>query len=306
MDCNAIERPEEWFKFTLIRDPIKRFLSFYSGKILDQNIDGNHTFLNYDRFGFLPNMSMDQVIDVLVSKRFETEPHLHPQAQWIRATNFRLDFVGQLEKLSRCVSDIHSLTGIELTPEHLNSSKQKPVVPSREQFNLLAKFYAEDIATFGYINSYDEWLQTHVAGKESRYQLEPGFTFSGEAKLLNHSLTRTDRGFEIDLNWRLDAHHHRKRVVRIIARNNNGFELIWHLPPKLNLSEPVQSGQIINDQISIPFDRLPANINLVNVYHELYFSDNDMVRAPLVDYAAHDNMLLFPFGHLAGARKQAA
>lgn len=298
--------PESWFKFSFVRDPIRRFISFYSNKILDQNVNGNHTFLRHDRFGLLPNMTIDQVLDVLVSGEREIEPHLVPQSQFIDSVGFELDFVGRLESLKSDLGILREKTGILLEPDHLNRSSQLQLLPNREQFQALAEFYSEDIARFGYCQTYNDWLQANFVGRESKYQLEPGFTFENEAKLLKHSISKTDQGFTIKMKWRVDKRHHRKRVVRVVNKEQSDFNLIWHLPPKLKLTLPDSSvDRIVEDSVTIPFEKLPPDTDLTHVYHQLYFSDQDAVRALLTDYSGHDNMLLFPFGHLNRVSKSA-
>jgi len=295
---DELRDPEKWFKFTIVRDPIMRFLSFYANKILDQNLNENHTFRNRHRFGLLPNMSMDQVIEILIRRQFETEPHLLSQSELIHQVGFELDFIGHLEHVSRSLDKIEALTGIRLPLEHLNRAKQKPIVPTRKQFDKLAEFYRDDLVEFGYPVNYEDWCQAYVQGSEEKFQLEAGFTFENEAKLLKQTITRRSDRFVIELKWRVHASQSRKRVIQIVRKRGSDFEIIWHLPPRVGLIEDCDSDMLVRESVDIPFSRMPPDIDLDDVYQHLYFADEIQKRALLTDYLAHDNMLVFAFGHL--------
>ncbi len=292
------EDHNEWFTFTIVRDPIIRFISFYANKILDQNLDGNHTFLNRHRFGLLPNMSVDQVIDILVRREFQTEPHIEPQTELLNQVGFKLDYIGRLEKIPKCLDDIEAKTGVRLPIQHLNRAKQKPIIPRKDQFEKLADFYRNDLIEFDYPRSYDDWCRINIEGKESKFRSEAGYTFENEAKLLYHSITRRADRFVIELKWRVHDKQFRKRVIRVIRKVAAGFEAIWHLPPRYGLIDGCDEDMIVRETIDIPCSRMPADVDLDDVYHELFFTDQAQKRAKLTDYFAHENMLVFPFGHL--------
>ena len=293
-----LEAPSSWFKFTIVRDPISRFISFYANKILDQNLDHNHTFFSRDRFGLLPNMAMDQVIEIMMEEKFEIEPHIAPQADLIKGIGYELDFIGRLENMAGCLDHIESKTGVRLPLQHLNEAKQKPVVPTRSQFEKLARFYQSDISEFGYPNDFDTWYQTRVEGREQKYQMEAGFTFENEAKLLKQSVSRQSDRFVIELRWRVHENQSRKRVIQILRRRDKEFEIVWHLPPRFGLIENCDEHMIVEETVDIPFSRMPEDADLNDIYHCLYFADKGRKRALLTDYLAHDNMLVFAFGHL--------
>ena len=186
--ADKIEEPQNWFTFTFIREPIARFMSFYANKIHSNNVQFSHTFLEYDRFGLLPNMTVNQVIDVLVDDKYETEPHMLRQSEILRAVGFDLRFIGKLESLDAGLGKIETETGLRLQPRHLNRAKNKAILPTEKQFERLADYYAEDLAEFDYPTSYRDWRQQFVDGHApEEFQTEQGYTFEGEAKLLNHS-----------------------------------------------------------------------------------------------------------------------
>ncbi|MEM9411991.1 MAG: sulfotransferase family 2 domain-containing protein [Planctomycetota bacterium] len=296
----------DWFKFTVVRDPIKRFLSFFSSKILDQNIFGNHTFLNFDRFGFVPNMSMDQVIDVLVECKFETEPHLVPQTDTISASQVEFDWIGKLEQIAETTVQLRNLTGVDFEFEQVNSARLQSWLPTKSQFERLADFYQQDIVTFDYPNNYEDWCDRFLDGRESKFQIEQGYQFKDEAKLLKHSVNRTRDGFLIDLTWRLEPRHSCKRVIRVMQKKAECLELLWHAPPKLKLARSESDLPIVNDAFFIPANKIPAGTNERDLYFEIYFCDDFARRVRLTNYVAHQNMLLFPFGTTSHGVKKSA
>ena len=296
--ASQLPAPETWFKFTFIRDPIVRFLSFYNSKILNQNLFENHTFIHFDRFGLLPNMSIDQVVDILLDDSFETEPHAVSQTDWLAAVGYELDYVGRMERMTESIAEIAEISGAVLRPDKLNGSKQKHFLPTRAQFKRLANFYRRDIESFGYPDTYDSWYAANVVGKEDKYQLEPGFTFQNEAKLIGHRISTSPRGYEIALDWRVDAHHRRKRMIRVGVQKGRQFRELFRVPANPNLHGCIKNGDgIAKETVCIPFENVPANVDLKDVYHQLFFTQ-EKDRASLVGYAGHNNMLLLPFGHL--------
>ena len=299
--ASRLPNPKSWFKFTFVRDPISRFLSFYSSKILNQNLVENHTFMNFTRFGLLPNMSIDQVIDTLVDTTYETEPHATPQSDWLNAVGYELDYIGRMERLSESVAAIASKSGIDLQLKKLNGSKQKHFLPTRIQFKRLAEFYRRDIETLGYTDNYDAWYATNVAGKEDKYLLESGFNFENEAKLIGHQISTSPRGYEIELNWRVDARQQRQRMIRVGVQKGQQFEEFLRVPARSDLRECSNSDGMFRESVCVPFEKVPAHVDLKDVYHQLFFTQG-RDRAALVDYAGHNNMLLLPFGHLRRGR----
>lgn len=300
--AEKLPQPESWFKFTLVRDPICRFLSFYSTKILNQNLAANHTFQNFHRFGLLPNMTIDQVLDVLFDPGKETEPHAVLQTQYLDRVGYALDYIGRLERLQHSLNQIANLTGVVLEPGRLNRAKQPHVLPTPQQFNRLVQFYRNDIDAFGYTDNYHNWYDTFVRGREAHFQLEAGFTFENEAKLLEHQVTSAPSGLEIHLTWRLHPQHSRKRVIRVGIPRGQDFEKLFQRAPT-DLATDGQNDEIVSERIRVPLDQFPQPVDLRQVYCQLYFTDNNRGRALLTDYFGHDNMLLLPCGHLYLASK---
>ena len=290
---SELNRDQDWFTFTIVRDPITRFLSFYANKILDQNLAGNHTFVHRQRFGFRPNMTLDAAIRVVLDPDFVTEPHLVPQSQLIDSIGFELDYIGNLEEFSKCLTDIEKLSGVKLPAQHLNQAKQKPLIPNQQQFERLAQFYRDDLIRFNYADNFEDWYKINVEHCKDKFQAEEGFEFEGEAKLLRHQVTKQKNRYLIELFWRVEDTQHYKRVIRIVKRNDDVREKIWHLPPNLNLSQDADANRYVHEKVAIPFSSLPEDIDPDEIFFELYFAKDNQSRPRLLNYRNHPNMLVF-------------
>lgn len=294
--ANKIENPQQWFTFTFVREPIERFLSFYVNKIHSNDLKYNHTFREYDSFGLLPNMTVDQVIDVLVDPNYETEPHILRQTEILNAVGFELKLVGKLEELDVGLQQIKNTTGLDLPLGHLNRASNKAILPTPQQFDRLANYYADDLATFGYSTDYSQWKQRFVKGrKPEQIQTEQGYTFQDEAKLLNHSTHQRPEGFVIQLNWRVHPEQFRRRHVRVLRKTDAGMELVVHLKPNRNLSADAdESGNAI-EKLYVPGEKFAVDESFTNIFFEVYFSDAEQKRTRLTDYRGHVNKVVLSF-----------
>ena len=288
-----LDRDQGWFTFTVVRDPITRFLSFYANKILDQNLTGNHTFVHRRRFGFRPNMTLDAAIDVALDPAFATEPHLVPQSRLLDSIGFELDYIGNLEEFPKCLSEIERLSGVKLPVRHLNPAQQKLLVPSEQQFVKLANHYRDDLIRFSYADNYEDWYKLNVQSRQHKFQSEEGFEFEGEAKLLRHHVSRQEQGHVIELFWRVENAQSRKRVIRIANRTGDERKIVWHLPPNRNLSGDADANGYVHEQVVIPCESLPTDIDPEDLFFELYFADEQQSCARLLNYRNHPNMLVF-------------
>ena len=295
MHANELQEPEKWFTFTFVREPITRFLSFYSNKILNQDVHSNHTFVSYERFGLLPNMTIDQVIDHLTAESFETEPHIVSQSLILDSVGFELSFIGKLDQLTFGLNQIQMITGLDLQLDHLNSARHKAVLPNRSQFERLAEYYHDDLILFDYPNDYESWYGQFIAGGEHKFHVEHGYTFQGEAKLLNHRTQRRPNGYVIWLSWRIHPDQSRKRVIRLVRKTKEGLELIWHLPPHRDLRENIQEDWVVEDKVYVSDERFSDDEDFSCIFYEVFFADDDKVRAVLTDYRGHQNMVMLPF-----------
>ncbi len=136
------------------------------------------------------------------------------------------------------------------------------------------------------------YLQSNDLSGE-KFQLEEGFEFEGEGKLLGHQIAVQKDQFLIELSWRLEPTQSCKRVVRVVNRNDDTREKIWHLPPNHELSRDADDNGLVHEKIAIPFSMIPAELDPDEVYFELYFSGDNHDRPGLLNHENRSNMLLF-------------
>lgn len=283
---------EDWFTFTIVRDPIMRFLSFYSNKVLDQNIIGSSTLNRRKEYGYQPNMTLDDAIATLRNPAFRTEPHVESMYQTIKKIGFELDYVGRIEAFSKCIDDIKRMSGILLPIQHLNRALHKPLFIDETQFEQLREFFEEDLRYFDYPDNFKDWQETNVTGREEKFQRE-GFIFEDQARLHRYQVRRDPKRFIIDLFWKIESTQSCKRVIRIVQKNSSGRNVIWHLPPEFELKEKANDDGFLHEKVSIPLAKIPQDIDPSEVFFELYFANKDTARPGLVNYFNHQNMLMF-------------
>jgi len=287
------DRQPEWFSFTIVREPINRFLSFYCNKVLDQNLNDNPTIRNRGRYGYFPNMPLDDAIDTLCGCRFEPEPHGVPQATLIDQVGFELDYIGRLERLDESAGAIRNATGLELLDRHLNRfGGPKPLI-SASQFARLADFYAEDIRRFGYASDYSDWLEQSAQRKPGAFDLEPGFEFVNEAKLLNYSVKCVNQRYVIDLHWRLAREPRRARYLRVVLNTGTAQRyVLFHLRKNTQLTDQMDSQREVQERVVFKMERIPVEYRREPLFFELYFWWPEIKTADLVGAGRNNKLLI--------------
>ena len=101
--AEQIESLPSWYTFTLVRDPIRRFLSFYSDKILNQSLTGNLSIATPAHYGYRTNMSLDEAIEVATGGQFEPDLHVLPCAQVIDQAGVKLRHIGKVENFASSI-----------------------------------------------------------------------------------------------------------------------------------------------------------------------------------------------------------
>lgn len=124
-----------YFKFTVVRDPIARFESFY-----------------YDKVD--PAERYATTIDRYVMGEFERDErrmdiHAIPQSMLLGPELGQFDLVGRLEDMSSVASVLSAHTGRAIVIPHLNASGSRPSL-ERATRARLAMIYRADIEAFGY------------------------------------------------------------------------------------------------------------------------------------------------------------
>jgi hypothetical protein len=140
---------DNYFKFTLVRNPWDRILSFYLNKIHGKDVlSGN--------FGTYPDFSdcktFRDAILVLTTKNIE-DCNYHYRLQTKSFPSDNIDFIGRCENFQEDFNTICDKIGIPKQKlPHLNKTKHKSYTEyyDDETKQIVAEKYAKDIEYFGY------------------------------------------------------------------------------------------------------------------------------------------------------------
>ncbi len=156
-DVISNDAPEllDFFRFTFVREPYARFVSFYWSKIVGK--DGNGPVRKFRELGYTPGMTLDAVLDKVESTpEHLLDSHLLPQSAFlIRDGKLRVDFIGRIERFSQDLALVEARTGAKLNVAHLNRTKNtRPEDAERtltkRQKRRVARLYAKDFELLGY------------------------------------------------------------------------------------------------------------------------------------------------------------
>ncbi len=156
------EDPGDCLRFTFVRHPFDRFLSFYHNFFIDgvMVLDGSlvgELNRELEPFGLLATMGFDEFCEAIFSRPYHKQnPHVKRQVDLLLGSGeLAVDFIGRLEHLDR---DLARLTaGIDAPPPklgRLNQSSHKDWRSSErltpEVVEKLTDFYRDDLAYFGF------------------------------------------------------------------------------------------------------------------------------------------------------------
>jgi hypothetical protein len=146
--------PAGYFRFTFVRDPAARIVSFYKDKFLRPKQEGRgFDYAGYLGGVFAPDDSFEAVCAAIaaIPDRL-SDRHFVSQGFWLnRICRVPLDYVGRLEALSSQWPVIAQRIGREIPLPRLNSSASiafSPPIPHG-----IAVRYSSDFARFGYAPS---------------------------------------------------------------------------------------------------------------------------------------------------------
>ncbi len=157
---NDILRPgapevEKLYRFTFVRHPYARFLSFYRNKISEP--DSPAMTRRFAKQGFAAGMSVDAVLDVIEATPVrELDPHLIPQSELVyRGGASLVEFIGRVERLADDVKVIENRAGISLNLPHLNRAAGAGLERARQFLAepaclRLRRIYNQDFERFAY------------------------------------------------------------------------------------------------------------------------------------------------------------
>jgi len=143
-----------YFRFTLVRDPESRFLSFFYDKLRGAS-KKPEALQRWKAFGLHCGMPLIDCLTVLSRLKYTDEfnPHFAPQHHFLFARgNLRVDFIGRLERFPVSVQVLHAVSGstVAFSPRNVVSSgKTKRHLTPKER-KLFLKIYQKDYELLGY------------------------------------------------------------------------------------------------------------------------------------------------------------
>ncbi|MDP5030969.1 sulfotransferase family 2 domain-containing protein [Paraglaciecola sp.] len=133
---------QEYFKFTVVRNPWHRALSWYKNVLRDE--------IHQKNYGINPNLSFEQFIT-----QFAGTGYLRPQTYWLKEFNgkINLDYVVKFENLAEDymkAAELGNLPNVPL-PHKIEGEKGNfDKNFTQNAINFIADFYKEEIQLFQY------------------------------------------------------------------------------------------------------------------------------------------------------------
>lgn len=136
------EQYEEYYKFTIVRNPWARALSWYKNVMRDE--------LKLKRLGIKDDLQFKDFLREYVGKI-----SIQPQTFWLKSMDgsINLDFIGKFETLREDFQKAcraMNLSGVELPHELKGSGENYVSLYDEESIQLISEAYREEIELFGY------------------------------------------------------------------------------------------------------------------------------------------------------------
>ena len=144
---------ESLFRFTFVRNPLGRFVSFYQDKILHRTKGVLPPAMV--EAGFVLGMPLDQALDrIEATPPANLDPHIAPQSWFgFDQRKPRVNFIGRVESLEADLLRLAEASGVRVELGHHNKTakQNKPhfELSAKDEERIL-KFYAEDFELLGY------------------------------------------------------------------------------------------------------------------------------------------------------------
>lgn len=155
-DCvrPMVGHEDGYFRFTFVRDPLRRFLSFYNDKIMGP--DRPALFEHPSMLGLTRGLSISECLKIMrrsgPSHKFN--PHFAPQHHFLMdGSRIRVDFIGRLEQFEVGARVVVSMSGGESNPQWLNKSakrKKRPVSLTKGELAMFLDLFQPDYDLLGY------------------------------------------------------------------------------------------------------------------------------------------------------------
>jgi len=139
------------FRFTVVRDPIDRFMSAYQNRVVDYSDLENKAFQKRRRADLSRSPSIDELalnLHAYCETNASINHHVRPQAEFIR-DKAAFDRIYAMSDLPALADDVFDQTGVRLTLAKSNSSKTEKPRLAADALEALQQFYAVDYEFLG-------------------------------------------------------------------------------------------------------------------------------------------------------------
>jgi len=147
IDLIGIEKWDNAFKFTFVRNPLDRLYSFFCFRLKKGRIK-NQVYKKSFRKWVISEL-IDR--DPASKKRF----NLIPQTEWLIGPHdkIQMDFIGRFENLAKDFETLGKLISVDAHLPHMNKSVRANNYKQQydpELEDIVAKYYQKDFDYFGY------------------------------------------------------------------------------------------------------------------------------------------------------------
>jgi chondroitin 4-sulfotransferase 11 len=147
IDLIGIEKWNNAFKFTCVRNPLDRLYSFYAFRVKNGRIKNESHLVSFKKWVFYELEERDP----LSKKRF----NLLPQSDWLidLQNEIRLDFIGRFENVKEDFDRLGRIIPSQKKLSHLNKSPREQNYKQHYDAELKAfvmEYYQIDIENFKY------------------------------------------------------------------------------------------------------------------------------------------------------------
>ncbi|MFP1683081.1 sulfotransferase family 2 domain-containing protein [Alloalcanivorax sp. C16-1] len=159
---------DQVFKFTFVRDPVDRALSFYRNKILifDENVTPYYQERGIE-YGCEADTFIQRLVDIDPQ---DLEEHLYPQAETVfEGEKTLVDWIGCLENIEEHWSELTTIIGHQVGIKAINKTeKDDRSEASPQSIAVLRKYYREDGYCFGYYQ--DGEVDERMKNRRARFE----------------------------------------------------------------------------------------------------------------------------------------
>lgn len=176
--------PSLFIKFSFVRNPYHRFLSFYKSKIVARQSPGSF----YEKFGIYEDCSFMDCVRIITSiDPHNLEHHSAPQANLLSdGERLYADFIGKIENFKSDWKVINRISGFDVQLEHVNKTPSDDgAVYNSESKELIYNYYRSDFELFNYDKDSIETTDFRSRNIGDISFMNPGFSFEVIKKLQN-------------------------------------------------------------------------------------------------------------------------